>query len=217
MAADSPRSRDSNETNSLIHLYRGELGRMTLYRVRLDTTTNWAVVTTAGIVTFALGNAAVPHAVFLFAMLLTLFFLNLEARRFRFYETSHRRVRLLERGFYTEVLGGQPEVGWEAVLLQNLQRPESPVSQLGALGWRLRRTYLWVYLALLVAWWGKLTVMQPDTDTPRDTSLGLESALAAATVGALPGAAVVLLVSLFYLLLLLTAVVGSRRYPLEPD
>lgn len=215
MAAGAPRGRDNNETNSLIHLYRGELGRMTLYRVRLDTTTNWAVVTTAGIVTFALGNAAVPHAVFLFAMLLTLFFLNLEARRFRFYETSHRRVRLLERGFYTEVLGGKPDVGWEAVLLQNLQRPESPVSQLGALGWRLRRTYLWVYLALLVAWWGKLTVTQPDT--PTGTRPGLQSALAEAAVGTLPGVAVALLVGLFYLLLLLLAIVGSRRYPLEAD
>jgi uncharacterized membrane protein len=211
MAAGTPQRRDSNETNSLIHLYRGELGRMTLYRVRLDTTTNWAVVTTAGIVTFALGNAAVPHAVFLFAMVLTLFFLNLEARRFRIYETAHRRVRLLERGFYAEVLGGQPEVGWEAVLLQNLQRPESPVSQLEALGWRLRRTYLWVYLALLVAWWGKLTVMGPGAQ------LGMRRALAEAAVGPLSGAAVAILVGLFYLLLVLTAVLGSRRYPLEAD
>ena len=98
--------RDPNLNNSLIHLYRGELGRMTSYRVRLDTTTNWAVVTTAGIVTFALGNAAVSHVVFIFAMILTLFFLNLEAHRFRIYETAHRRVRLLELGFLAEALGG---------------------------------------------------------------------------------------------------------------
>ncbi len=153
-APDNPKFHKDNakdDTGSLIHLYRGELGRMTAYRVRLDTTTNWAVVTTAGIVTFALGNPAVSHVVFLFAMILTLFFLNLEARRFRIYETAHRRVRLLELGFYTEVLGGQPEPGWEAALLKNLRRPESPVSGIGALGWRLRRTYLWVYAALLLA------------------------------------------------------------------
>lgn len=193
------------DTGSLIHLYRGELGRMTAYRVRLDTTTNWAVVTTAGIVTFALGNPAVPNVVFLFAMILTLFFLNLEARRFRIYETAHRRVRLLELGFYTEVLGGQPEPGWAGALLENLRRPESPVSSLGALGWRLRRTYLWVYAALLLAWWGKLTLERP-TDT-----------LAGASIGNVPGVMVAFLVGGFYLLLVGVAVVGSRRYPLEPD
>ncbi len=201
-------NQDSNRTNSLIHLYRGELGRMTLYRVRLDTTTNWAVVTTAGIVTFALGNAAVPHAVFLFAMLLTLFFLNLEARRFRIYETAHRRVRLLERGFYAEVLGGQPEAGWERALWQHLHHPESPVTRLSALGWRLRRTYLWIYLALLLAWWGKLTVMQP---------ISAQGTLAEAAIGSLPGLAVVLLVGGFYLLLTIVATVGSLSYPLEAD
>jgi len=94
MPADPSPPRSGADTNSLIHLYRGELGRMTSYRVRLDTTTNWAVVTTAGIVTFALGNPEVSHAVFLFAMLLTLFFLTLEARRFRIYETAHRRVQI---------------------------------------------------------------------------------------------------------------------------
>ncbi len=202
---DAPRN--SNETNSLIHLYRGELGRMTLYRVRLDATTNWAVVTTAGIVTFALGNPAVSHVVFIFAMVLTLFFLNLEARRFRIYETAHRRVRLLELGFFAEALGGTPEPAWEQKLLSNLQKPESPVSQLEALGWRLRRTYLWVYTALTLAWWGKLTVMHQN-------SLG---ALAEAAVGPVSGAVVAGLVGGFYLLLVAIAVIGSRRYPVSDD
>jgi len=179
---------------------------MTSYRVRLDTTTNWAVVTTAGIVTFALGNPEVSHAVFLFAMLLTLFFLTLEARRFRIYETAHRRVRLLELGFYTEVLGGAAEPGWEASLLESLRHPESPVSRLGALGWRLRRTYLWVYAALGVAWWGKLALARP----PR-------GAVSEAAIGSIPGLTVASCVGGFYLLLVAVAVVGSRRHPLEAD
>ncbi len=195
----------AGDTGSLIHLYRGELGRMTAYRVRLDTTTNWAVVTTAGIVTFALGNPAAPDVVFPFAMILTLFFLNLEARRFRIYETAHRRVRLLELGFYTGVLGGQPEPGWEAALLENLRRPESPVSGLGALGWRLRRTYLWIYAALGVAWWGKLALARPA------------DRLAEASIGGVPGFVVALSVGGFYLLLVAVAAIGSSRYPLEPD
>ncbi len=199
--------RDANHTNSLIHLYRGELGRMTSYRVRLDTTTNWAVVTTAGIVTFALGNAAVSHVVFIFAMLLTLFFLNLEAHRFRIYETAHRRVRLLELGFLAEALGGLPEPGWERALLRDLERPASPVPKLAAFGWRLRRTYLWVYTALTLAWWGKLTVVHGDG----------QGVFGAAAVGPVGGGTVVGAVGAFYLLLVVIAVVGSRSYPVSAD
>lgn len=179
---------------------------MTSYRLRLDTTTNWAVVTTAGIVTFALGNPAVSHIVFIFAMALTLFFLNLEAERFRIYETAHRRVRLLELGFFAEALGGAPEPDWEKMLLEDLREPESPVSQLAALGWRLRRTYLWVYTALTLSWWGKLTVMHNS-----------RGALAEAAVGPVSGAVVAGLVGGFYLLLVTVAVVGSRRYPISDD
>ena len=34
------------EIGALAHLYRGELYRSTVWRTRLDATTNWAVVTT---------------------------------------------------------------------------------------------------------------------------------------------------------------------------
>ena len=180
---------------------------MISYRVRLDTTTNWAVVTTAGIVTFALGNPAVSHVVFILAMVLTLFFLNLEAGRFRIYETAHRRVRLLELGFFAEALGGAPEPNWKETLLKDLQEPESPVSQLAALGWRLRRTYLWVYTALTLAWWGKLAVMHQNS----------RGALAEAAVGPVSGSVVAGLVGGFYLLLVIVAIVGSRRYPVSED
>lgn len=197
----------SETTNSLIHLYRGELARMTSYRVRLDTTTNWAVVTTAGIVTFALGNESVPHATFLFAMLLTLFFLNLEARRFRIYETTHQRVRLLERGFYAGVLGGDALPGWKEALWASLEHPQSPITWLESLGWRLRRTYLLIYAALLVAWYGKLIQQHPQA------KLTLE----AVAVKPLSGALVVGLVGVFYVLLILLAVLASRSSTLEAD
>lgn len=180
---------------------------MTSYRVRLDTTTNWAVVTTAGIITFALGNETVPHGVFPFAMLLTLFFLNLEARRFRIYEMTHQRVRLLERGFYAEVLGGDALPGWQQALRASLENPQSPISWLESLGWRLRRTYLLIYAALLLAWWGKLVVLHPDA----------RITLGEVGIGLLPGWLVALLVGVFYGLLILLAVMASRRGRLEAD
>jgi uncharacterized membrane protein len=200
---------DSNVTNSLIHLYRGEMGRMTLYRVRLDTTTNWAIVTTAGVVTFAFGNEAVPHAVFLFAMLLVYAFLHFESRRFVAYELAHQRVRLLERFFYHEMLSGEADPEWRQRLLASLARPQSPISRIDAIGWRLRRNYLWIFGGLIVAWVVKLDSLSDQT--------GVVELVARAAIGPLPGGAVVALVALFYLVLIGLAVYASRDYPLEAE
>ena len=75
----------------MIHLYRAEVGRMVTYRQRLDTTTNWAITSSALVTTFSLGNATIPHAAFLFLMFVNAFFLVVEARRFRVYEAAPQR------------------------------------------------------------------------------------------------------------------------------
>src|SRR4051794_1970507 len=95
---------DAGQLNALIHLYRAEVGRMTAYRQRLDTTTNWSITSSALVTTFSLGNPTIPHAAFLFLMVINVFFLGVEARRFRVYEASRYRVLLLEHYFYPEVL-----------------------------------------------------------------------------------------------------------------
>src|SRR4051812_47064524 len=59
---------------AVIHLYRAEVGRMVAYRQRLDTTTNWAITSSALVTTFSMGNPLIPHAAFLFLMFVNLFF-----------------------------------------------------------------------------------------------------------------------------------------------
>ena len=85
-------------TTALVHLYRGELQRMVTYRVRLDTTTNWAIGTAAGLISFALGHDGAPHFVLVLGLLMGLVFVWIEARRFQVFEMIRLRVRLLERG-----------------------------------------------------------------------------------------------------------------------
>jgi uncharacterized membrane protein len=200
---------DSNTVNSLIHLYRGELGRMVSYRSRLDTTTNWAVVTTAAVTTFALGEPNVSHSIFLFAMFLNYFFLHLETRRFRVYELSHQRVRILERYFYGEMLGQPPDPQWRTTLARDLQQPRSPVTRLNALGWRVRRNYIWIYGAVLFAWLMKLSaVASPVT---------LTSLARAANVGTVSGGWVVVGVALLYFVLVVLALRASLNHRLELD
>lgn len=148
----------ADTTMPLVHLYRGELQRMTSYRVRLDTTTNWAVGTTAAVVSFVLGNQNTPHFVLGIALLLNLAFVHLEARRFQRFEMIRERVRLLECGLYGEMLGGQPDPSWKDSLRMLLQRPQSPMPWWRALGLRVRRNYVWVFSALYLAWWAALHI-----------------------------------------------------------
>jgi uncharacterized membrane protein len=149
---------------ALIHLYRGELGRMTTYRVRLDTTTNWAVGTTAAVITFAIGSRELPHYVFGLPVVLNLVFLWIEARRFRTYEMIRRRVRLLEQGFYMTVLGGEPRPNWEQQLADSLKHPTAPIGYVQAFSVRLRRNYLWLLLVVYIGWLVKLDAAGPVPD-----------------------------------------------------
>lgn len=194
---------------ALVHFYRAEVGRMTAYRQRLDTTTNWAITSSALVTTFSLGNATIPHAAFLFLMFVNVFFLVVEARRFRVYEAARYRVLLMERYFYPEVLGEGSARNWKSALIESLRTPYSypPVGLLGAAGWRLRRNYLWIYAAVLLVWVTKLEIAG-----------GASSDLVtAAAIGRLPGAVVWALVACAYVLLAAIALLAKRSYPMGSE
>ena len=95
----------------LAHYYRAMVGRADVWRMRMDTTTNWAIGATAAVISFALGNDGVPHYVVYIATLMTLAFLQLEARRLTFYHLWQQRVLLLENGLIRTALRLEPVEG----------------------------------------------------------------------------------------------------------
>jgi uncharacterized membrane protein len=191
---------DPDLVTPMVHLYRGELGRLTTYRVRLDTTTNWAVVTTGGIISFVLGSASAPAFVLGLAVVLNLVFAYLEARRFQRFEAVRQRVRLMESGFYAELLGGSPVEDWPEQLRARYLDPQEDLPWWRAMGLRLRRNYLWLMVVVATAWGFKL-----NTD-PRGP-------LEAAALGGLSGAQVVGLVFAAALALLAWAVAAGPQGP----
>jgi len=52
------------------HAYRGELGRTTAWRTRIDRTTNWAVVLTASLLTWAFSGDSRPHYILLLGVVM---------------------------------------------------------------------------------------------------------------------------------------------------
>lgn len=193
---------------ALAHLYRGEMQRSTAWLARLDRTTNWAVVTTTALLTWTLGGADNPHGVLLLGMGSLLFFLWVEARRYRTYDVWRSRLRLLEQNLYAPVLAGTdpPEPGWRARLAGELAEPRFTMPLGEALGRRLRRTYGWLFAVLLLGWLGKLLVGSEGLRP-------LDRVLERAEVRLLPGWAVLSGVAALYLGLLALALLtrGERR------
>src|SRR5205814_625972 len=59
---------DPGYVNAMSHFYRGELGRIMVWRQRLDITTNWAITSSTAIITIAFSNRDVPHFIFILIM-----------------------------------------------------------------------------------------------------------------------------------------------------
>jgi uncharacterized membrane protein len=203
----SPVARSTNAITALIHLYRAEASGITSSRQRLDTTTSWAITSSALVTTFTLGNGQISHAAILFLIFLNFFFLQVEARRFCAYEVGRYRVLLLERWFYAEILGETVDPHWTRALIRALRTHYPRVSFAGALGWRLRRNYLWMYLTVLLVWVGKLALSGgPMADMRVDLA-------ERATVGSISGVVVWAVVTVFYVWLILLAMLAKRLHP----
>jgi len=78
---------------AMIHFYRGEVQRSNTWRNRLDTTTNWAVITAGATLSFVFSSPNNPHFVIPINSILVAIFLLMEARRYRYYENTLRQQR----------------------------------------------------------------------------------------------------------------------------
>jgi uncharacterized membrane protein len=162
--AEAPREiQDLNaaELGALAHLYRGEIYRSTIWRTRLDNTTNWSIVT-MGIAlstTFSSKEASALPLI-LIGMLLAVF-LVLEARRYRYFNVWRARARYIETHFYAPILSGKPasdDPAWRVVLADDYLHPRHHISFFRAAGRRVRRTYIWIIAIQTFAYFGKLAI-----------------------------------------------------------
>ncbi|WP_338729243.1 DUF2270 domain-containing protein [Haladaptatus sp. DJG-WS-42] len=184
------------------HVYRGEVGRANAWRTRLDRTTNWAVVLTATLLTWAFSADTRPHYVILVGMVMVALFLVFEARRYRIYDVWRSRVRLLEENVFANALDpeGAEQRGWRKLLSHDLRTPTVKTPLAEALARRSRRIYFPLFIVLLLAWIIHLAVFDA-------TDAGL---LQRASIGRLPGVAVSGAVSLFY-----ATIAGITFWPRE--
>lgn len=139
----------------MIHFYRGEVQRSNTWRNRLDTTTNWAVITAGAMLSFVFSSPTNPHFVIPINTILVAIFLLMEARRYRYYEIWSSRVRVLETGYFAQLLSPEStpsDESWAEHLAADLTTPHFTITEWEAVGRRLRRNYLWIFALLALSW-----------------------------------------------------------------
>ena len=190
---------------SIAHFHRAEIARMAGWRDRLDQTSNWAITVVAAMLSVSLSTATAHHGVLLFAMLLVLLLLWIEARRYRFFDVYRTRVRQLERHYFAQIFSPQKEYAsdWPIILGESLRSPKFLISRYTAFARRLRRNYIHMFVILLMAWCLKISTpgLQSD-DLSGRLFHRLDGVLSAAALGPLPGWSIVGAVACFYLALL---------------
>ena len=202
---------DSGQMGILAHLYRGEVYRSTVWRTRLDNTTNWAVVTTgiALSATFSSREAS-PLPMVLVGLLVTGFLL-LEARRYRYFYVWRVRARVLETRLFAAVLthdGPTRREEWCRALAEDYLHPHFAISFRTAVGRRLRSNYGWLFLVQAICYYGKLAIHPYAMTT-------LDQISTRAAIGIIPGGVVVLCGVLFHgswMMLALVTWLEDRRH-----
>ena len=132
---------DPGYVNAMSHFYRGELGRIMVWRQRLDITTNWAITSSTAIITIAFSNREVPHIIFFFNLAIVWGMLWIEARRYRFYDAFRARVRMLEAHFLVPMVMENREMlqgEWKKLVCEDLILPSFKITELEAVGRRLK-------------------------------------------------------------------------------
>ena len=150
---------DPGYVNAMSHFYRGEMSRIMVWRQRLDITTNWAITSSTAIITIAFSNRGVPHIIFFFNLAIVWAMLWIEARRYRFYDAFRARIRMLEAHFLVPMVMENRDLlqgEWKKLVCEDLILPCFKISKLEAVGRRLKRNYVFIFVLIMVAWITKI-------------------------------------------------------------
>lgn len=150
---------DPGYVNAMSHFYRGEMGRIMVWRQRLDITTNWAITSSTAIITIAFTTREVPHIIFFFNLAIVWGMLWIEARRYRFYDAFRARVRMLEAHFLVPMVMENRDMlqgEWKKLVCEDLILPCFKISKLEAVGRRLKRNYVFIFILIMIAWVTKI-------------------------------------------------------------
>ena len=186
----------------MAEFYRVEASQMASIQARLDQTTNWAVTVMAAFLTVVFSRPNIAAYVLLIGIIALCGFLLFEIRRYRAYDASRSRGRLIEENFFANVFspGGVDHPDWRKKMGDDLRRPTLKMSFREALSRRLKRVYGPLMTVLGIAWMLQITLFTPQTHWDE-----------AAAIATIPGEYVAGGLALFYVGMGILAYWPTRR------
>lgn len=118
-------------------------------------------------------------------------FLLFDVRRYRSYDATWARVRMIEENIFANVFDseGAAQRDWREQIGQDLRKPTLKVSWREALSHRLKRIYFALFTVLVIAWFFRITIYVPK-----------ENPIETAAVPGIPGLVMIGGVLIFYLI-----------------
>lgn len=201
---------NTERINLMIHFHRAEIARMAGWRDRIDRTTNWAITVVAASLSYSFSSASVSHVTLIACMVMVLFLLVIEARRYRFFDVFRCRVRCLERNYYAGFMSvdPQPDGSWLERLGEDLRNPTFKMKLADAMRRRLRRNYIGLLLIVLLAWALKIGAVASNINPSTDL---LVRFVDAASVGAVGGEFVIVATAVLYASLFALMIIPGFR------
>jgi len=126
--------------------------------------------------------------------LMSLIFLSIEARRYRYFDIWRTRVRIMEKCMYVPILRGEGvhvDSGWNQELASDYEELHFHISFLEAFGRRLRRNYSFMFGVQAVSYFLKICVHPIPIQSLKDLWRH-------AQVGPIPGEVVLVFGFLFH-------------------
>jgi len=192
--ATAPEARDvareaAEDTDSFLslmpHYYRGKVAQKGNLLARLDLTIDWAIVVVTAVLALAFQGGDTAAYLLLIGLLGVTLFALFDVRRYRNFDATRARVRVLEENLFANLLDPEeaPLDEWRPELATDLRRPTVKVGYWEALSRRLQKVYFPLYLLLGVAWVFRITLYTPRESWAQTASLpGLPGELVLASV-----------------------------------
>jgi len=192
--ATDPEARDVGQTAAtdaeeflsvMPHYYRGEVSTSGNLLSRLDLTIDWAIVLVTAVLALAFQGGDVAAYLLLIGILGVTLFLFFDVRRYRAFDASRARIRVLEENLFANSLDPEaaPMAEWRRELAADLRTPTFKVSYFEALSRRLRKVYYPLYVLLGVAWAFRISLYTPEQSWVETASIpGLAGTLVVVTV-----------------------------------
>ncbi|MDS0258942.1 DUF2270 domain-containing protein [Haloarcula sp. S1CR25-12] len=179
---------DSEEFLSLMpHYYRGEVSQSGNLLSRLDLTIDWAIVLVTAVLALAFQGGDVTAYLLLIGMVGVSLFALFDVRRYRAFDASRARVRVLEENLFANSLDPEevPMAEWRRELAADLRTPTFKVNYWEALARRLKKVYYPLYALLGLAWAFRISIYTPGQSWIETASVpGIAGELVAAAVAA---------------------------------